>query len=48
MSLRQEAQTKLGKRYDIKAFHDAMLGMGRVPLELLESEGRAWIAAQAS
>lgn len=47
VSLRQEAQTKLGARYDIKAFHDAVLGIGRVPLDILESEGKAWIAAQA-
>jgi len=47
VALRQEAQAKLGQRYDIKAFHDAVLGIGRVPLDILDSEGKAWIAAQA-
>jgi uncharacterized protein (DUF885 family) len=44
--LRAKAKAALGPRFDIKAFHDAMLGTGRVPLDILRSEGERWIAAQ--
>lgn len=35
LSLRGEAESRLGKRFDIKAFHDTVLGSGAVPLESL-------------
>ena len=44
--LRERARVRLGARYDIKAFHDAVLGIGRVPLDILRDRGEAWIAAQ--
>ena len=44
--LRDKAKAALGPRFDIKAFHDAVLGIGRVPLDILEAEGDRWIAAQ--
>jgi uncharacterized protein (DUF885 family) len=44
--LRDRAKTAMGPRFDIKAFHDAVLGIGRVPLEILQAQGEAWIAAQ--
>ena len=44
--LRDKAKAALGPRFDIKAFHDAVLGIGRVPLDILEAEGNRWIAAQ--
>lgn len=47
VKLRDKAQAVLGPRYDIKDFHDAVLGCGRVPLEILEQVGNAWIAAAA-
>ena len=44
--LRDEAQQKLGPRFDIKAFHDRVLEDGAVPLGFLEREDSgAWIAA---
>lgn len=46
-SLRTEAQTALGERFDIRAFHDAVLDNGPLPLGLLERQVRHWIAAQA-
>jgi uncharacterized protein (DUF885 family) len=44
--LRDHAKAALGGRFDIKAFHDAVLGIGRVPLDILEAEGNRWIASR--
>jgi len=43
--LRDEAQTALGARFDIRAFHEEVLGAGALPLPLLESRIDAWIAS---
>ncbi|QUD86206.1 DUF885 domain-containing protein [Phenylobacterium montanum] len=40
---RAKAQAALGPRYDIKNFHEAGLGCGRVPLEVLEGVIGDWI-----
>ena len=45
--LRDKAKTALGDSYDQRAFHDAVLGAGAMPLSTLESVVDAWIAAQA-
>lgn len=47
-SLRLEARTALGARFDLRAFHDAVLENGALPLGLLERQVRRWIAAQRS
>ena len=47
VKLRDEAKAKQGARFDLKAYHDAVLGIGRVPLDILEAQGRHWIAATA-
>jgi uncharacterized protein (DUF885 family) len=47
-ALRAEAEKALGARFDIRAFHDQILGSGALPLSLLETETRAWIAAQSA
>jgi uncharacterized protein (DUF885 family) len=44
--LRKEAQDELGTRFDLRAFHDAVLANGAVPLPVLEEQIRAWIAAR--
>jgi uncharacterized protein (DUF885 family) len=46
MRLRREAEAALGAKFDVRAFHDAVLAQGSVPLPVLESQLRAWIAAQ--
>ena len=42
--LRSEAERELGPRFDQRPFHDAILNLGSVPLPVLESEVRAFIA----
>ena len=44
LELRAEAETELGDKFDIRAFHDAVLGAGSLPLTLLERRVRNWIA----
>lgn len=44
--LRARAAEALGEDFDIRAFHDAMLENGGVPLDFLDAHMTAWIAAQ--
>ncbi|HBK46707.1 MAG TPA: DUF885 domain-containing protein, partial [Xanthomonadaceae bacterium] len=44
VKLRAEAEKELGDTFDIKAFHDAVLRQGSVPLPVLESQVRAFVA----
>lgn len=46
-NLRREAESALGERFDIRAFHDFVLGLGSVTLDILQDEVRAWTAAQS-
>ena len=48
MRLRQEAERALGARFDVRAFHDAVLAQGSVPLPVLEDEIRAFIAREGT
>jgi uncharacterized protein (DUF885 family) len=48
LGLRQEAQRRLGSRFDIRKFHDWVLGDGALPLDVLESRTRRWIEAQVT
>ena len=43
--LRARAQAELGPRFDIRAFHDQVLGTGALPLSVLERKIDGWIAA---
>jgi len=45
IELRQRAQRELGDRFDIRAFHDAVLANGGVTLPVLEQEIDAYIAS---
>ena len=44
--LRAHAESALGDAFDIRAFHDQVLGEGAVPLNVLEANIRAWVEAQ--
>lgn len=41
--LRSKAEAALGSRFDQRPFHDTLLGMGSVPLPVMEAEMLAWI-----
>jgi len=41
--LRQLAESELGTRFDLRQFHDLLLGSGPLPLDLLEVAVRLWI-----
>ncbi|WP_262984906.1 DUF885 domain-containing protein [Sphingomonas daechungensis] len=44
--LRARAEKSLGDKFDIRRFHDAVLGQGAVPLDALERQIDAWIASE--
>jgi len=46
MAQRDKARAALGSRFDIRAFHDTVLGRGAVTLPMLREQVDAWIAAQ--
>jgi uncharacterized protein (DUF885 family) len=46
--LRREAARALGVRFDVRAFHDAVLENGQVPLAVLRSQVARWIAARGA
>jgi uncharacterized protein (DUF885 family) len=41
--LRTEAEKTLGRRFDLRAFHDQVLGAGTVPLPVLAARVEAWV-----
>ena len=44
MRLRREAEAALGTKFDVRKFHDVLLAQGSLPLPVLESQVRAYIA----
>ena len=44
--LRAYAQQTLGVKFDVRRFHDAVLGAGAIPLELLDRRVREYVASQ--
>jgi uncharacterized protein (DUF885 family) len=44
LALRAKAQAALGPRFDIKGFHEAVLGAGSLPLSVLDARVDRWVA----
>src|SRR5580693_1089673 len=46
LKLRQYAKEQLGNKFDIRAFHDEVLGDGALPLDVLDKRIRDWVELQ--
>lgn len=46
LELRERAKQQLGDKFDIRGFHDTVLGGGALPLHILERRVNQWIASQ--
>lgn len=46
IELRRRAEKTLGTRFDIRAFHDLILGQGQLPMTMLEAVVDGWIAGR--
>ena len=46
--LRAKAEKELGAKFDIRSFHDTVIGQGSLPMEVLEDVINDWIAKQKS
>ena len=46
LQLRERARVELGPRYDIRKFHERVLSLGPVPLDVLDESITRWIQAQ--
>ncbi len=44
LTLRERARNQLGDNFDIRAFHDELLGAGALPLDLLEQRMDEWLS----
>ncbi len=46
LNLREKAKKELGPKFDIRGFHDEVLGAGSLPMDVLQARIEAWIAAR--
>ena len=46
LELRERAQKELGPKFDLRAFHDAVLDQGPLPLDVLETKITQWIQSR--
>jgi uncharacterized protein (DUF885 family) len=42
--LRASSSRELGAKFDVRRFHDLVLGEGAVPLDVLERRVQAWVS----
>ncbi|MDB5424591.1 MAG: hypothetical protein JWQ29_2007 [Phenylobacterium sp.] len=47
VKVREDAKAKLGAKFDLKAYHDAVLLSGAMPLTVLQRHVADWVASQA-
>lgn len=46
LELRRHAEKELGADFDLRAFHDELLSKGALPLTMLETRMKAWVASR--
>ena len=46
LDLREKAKKALGSKFDIRGFHDEVLGAGALPMDVLKARIEAWVAAR--
>ncbi len=46
LEIRKNAEQALGDDFDVRAFHDELLGAGALPLEVLETRMNRWMTRQ--
>ena len=46
LAMREEAELKLGERFDLREFHEAVLMNGAMPLDILKDNLSSWAASQ--
>lgn len=47
LAARAKAEQRLGSRFDVRAFHDALLSEGHLPLSMMQQRMDAWIEERA-
>ncbi len=48
LEMRRNAERRLGERFDIRRFHQVVLGAGAMPLDVLEARVEGWIEARSA